>query len=149
MSLPEPPPRKSRWKVILLIAATALVLCCGGGGFAIYQVLKSATAPVRDAANAFVDDVSADRLDAAYASLCSSTKQKYSEAQFADYVNRQRKITGRSTIGFSVNKGAGEAGGESTGSVTLRLTYSDGSTAEHMFGLVKEGGDYHVCGDPY
>jgi flagellar basal body-associated protein FliL len=140
-----PAPRKRPWKKILLIVAVVLVLCCGGGGFAIYRVLKSASAPVRDAANTFVEDVAADRVDAAYASLCSATKQKFSSAQFAEYVHGRRKITKHHTIGFSVNKTAGR----DTGSVTMRLTYSDGSTEEHMFGLVKEGDDYHVCGDPY
>jgi hypothetical protein len=146
MTYPEPPPPRRRpWKKILLVVAIVLVLCCGGGGFGIYRVLKSASAPVRDAANGFVDDLTADRIDAAYGSLCSSTKQKFSSAQFADHVRGQRKITKHSTIGFSVNKTAGR----DTGSVTMRLTHSDGSTEEHMFGLVKEGGDYHVCGDPY
>jgi flagellar basal body-associated protein FliL len=142
---PPPPPRKRRWKTILLIVAAVLVLCCGGGGFAVYRVLKSASAPVRNAADAFVEDLSAGRVDAAYASLCSSTKQQYPPERFAAYVAGRPRITKHNTIGFSVNK----TPTADTGSVSMRLTYADRSQEKHTFGLVKEHGDYHVCGDPY
>src|SRR5690348_3528442 len=114
---PPPPPKRRRWPIIVLIAVVLLLLCCGGGGYAIYRAVASASAPVRDAANGFVDDLQANRVDAAYDKLCGTTKQAYTREAFADYVGRQRKITKHQTTSFSVNS----TNGQSTGSVTMRL----------------------------
>jgi hypothetical protein len=142
---PPPQPRKRRWPLILAIVLVALLLCCGGAGYGIYRFFANVSAPARDAANSFVEQLERGDIDAAYSSLCGPTKEAYSRAEFDDYLATQQKITGHSTTGFDVQS----SGGQSTATVTMRLTYADGSTRQHVFELLKEGSTYRVCGDPY
>jgi hypothetical protein len=142
---PQPPRKRFPWKTVIIVAVVLVLLCCGGGGYGIYRVFVAGSAPVRDSANAFVDDLQAGRIDAAYNSLCSSTKQEFSREKFDGYLATVQKITGHSVTGFSLNT----TNGKKTGQVTMKLTYFDGSTGTHVFELVEEGGKYRVCGDPY
>jgi hypothetical protein len=137
--------RRGRWKTILIVIVIALVLCCGGGGFGLYKFLSSVSAPVRNAANAFADDLAADRLDSAYGRLCADTQKQYPPDAFTQYVHDQPKFTKHSTRGFSTN----DDNGRHTGTVTMDLVLTDGSKQQHVFELVKEGDAYKVCGDPY
>jgi hypothetical protein len=143
---PQPEPRRRRrWPLILAIVAVALLLCCGGVGYGIYRLVVGVSAPARDAATGFVEKLERGDTDAAYESLCAQTKEAFSRDKFDDFLATQQKITGHSTVGFSVNT----SGGRETATVTMRLTNVDGSTTQHEFPLVKEGGTFRVCGDPY
>jgi hypothetical protein len=142
----SPPPRKRfPWKTVIIVAVVLLLLCCGGGGYGIYRVFVAGSAPVRDPANAFVDDLQGRRVDKAYDSLCNSTKQSFSREKFHGYVETDTQVTGHSITGFSLNT----TNGKKTGQVTMKLNYIDGSVRTHVFQLVEEGGKYRVCGDPY
>ena len=146
MSYPQGEPRRRRrWPLILAIVAVALLLCCGGVGYGIYRLVWGSTAPARDAATSFVQNLEHGELNAAYESLCTQTRESFSRERFSDFLATQEKITGHSTVGFSVNS----AGGRDTATVTMQLTHPSGGTTRHEFALVKEGGTYHVCGDPY
>jgi hypothetical protein len=142
---PAPRPRRRRWPIVLLVVAAVLAVCCGGGGYAVYRLVDRETAPVRAAANAFVDDLQAGRTDAAYDRLCTPVRQRLTRAAFASYVQGRPKITKHSTVGFSSDSTAGRQ----SGSVTMNLTYANGGTQRHVFVLVRENGVFRVCGDPY
>jgi hypothetical protein len=152
MGYPTPPPepvqprRRRRWPLIVAIVAVVLLLCCGGAGYGIYRFFVGVSAPARDAATSFVEKLERGDTDGAYESLCASTKEAFSRDKFNDFLETQQKITGHSTVGFSVNS---QAGGRDTATVTMRLTHVDGSTVRHEFSLVKEGGTFRICGDPY
>jgi hypothetical protein len=141
----QPPRKRFPWKTVIIVAAVLLVLCCAGGGYGIYRLFAAGSAPVRDPANEFVEDLQAGRTQEAYDSLCNSTKQQFSYDKFQGYVESDQKVTGHSITGFSINT----TNGRKTGQVTMKLSYADGSVRTHVFQLAEEGGRYRVCGDPY
>lgn len=130
---------------VILIVAVAFVVLCGGGGFAVYKVVSSVSAPIRSAANGFVDDLGAGRLDSAYGRLCADTQRRFSPSSFAGYVHSQPRFTKHTTRGFSAN----DDNGRHTATVSMDLIGPDGGKQQHLFTLVKEGRDYKVCGNPY
>src|SRR6185369_12782865 len=130
MSYPSPEPRRRRrWPLIVAIIAVALLLCCGGAAYGIYRLVVGVSAPARDAATSFVQKLERGDTDAAYESLCAPTKQAFTREKFNDFLETQQKVTGHSTVGFSVNS----AGGRDTATVTMQLTHPDGGTTRHEF----------------
>jgi hypothetical protein len=71
--------------------------------------------------------------------------RRYPAEQFAQYVHGQPRFTKHNTRSFSANNDKGQA----TATVTMDLVQANGAKQLHLFPLVKEGGVYKVCGDPY
>lgn len=149
MTMPAPPPRKShtlRW--ILITSGVVLVLCCGGGiigGVFLFHGLSKATGPVRDTADEFVTDLQNGDTSSAYQLLCSGTRSAFTPAAFAQGVAGQPRISGHEIDGVNVIS----SNGRSSATVMVKLTTASGFVDQHAFPLVKEGGRWKVCGQPY
>ena len=133
-----------RWKIILAVGIGVVVVCCGGGGFAVYKQASSASAAVRDPANAFVAHLEAGEVDTAYDSLCADTKEHFGKQAFADYVGSQQRINSHKVTGFSMTATTKVK----RGTVTMTLDYAAGGSGVHQFVLVQDGGAFKVGGDP-
>lgn len=111
----------------------------------VQSVTEGATEPAKTAAEAFVTDLEAGNVDAAYGQLCAATRSKYTLEVFKNGVSKRPKITGHSFGGVNVTN----YNGKTSATVVLTLTSDTGFTDRHTFPLVKDGDSWHVCGDPY
>jgi Domain of unknown function (DUF4878) len=146
---PAPPPAKSHTlRTVLIVVGVVLVLCCGGGiigGVFLFHGLSKATAPAEDAADEFVTDLQNGDTAGAYQLLCSGTQGAFTPAAFAQGVAAQPTISSHEMDGVNVVT----SNGHSSATVTVKLTTGSGFVDEHAFPLVKEGGRWKVCGQPY
>ena len=145
---PGPPPRRNRTtRIVLIVVAALVLLCCGGVAVSAFtfRSIQESTGPVRDTVDGFLGHLKADETDAAYASLCASTKGRYSETDFTTTVHNRPRLANYSIVNTSVSN----VNGRVSGAVTARLTYTDGSSEPHLFPLVKEDDAWLICGQPY
>jgi hypothetical protein len=146
---PPPPPRKSNTLAIVLITVgVAVVLCCGGGvvgGIFLYRGVAKATGPVRDVADRFVTDLQNGDTAGAYDLLCDGTREAFTPDAFARGVTSQPRIVGHEFAGINVTS----SGNGTTAVVRMKLTMQSGFVDRHSFPMVKEDGDWKVCGGPY
>lgn len=146
---PAPPPKKSNTlRIVLIVVGAVLVVCCAGGivgGVFLFRGVVKATGPARDATDQFVTDLQQGDTAGAYALLCDSTRAAFTPDRFAQGVASQPKIVSHKTGGVNVTSGSGG----STAVVTMKLTLQTGFVDEHTFPLVKEDGQWKVCGAPY
>jgi hypothetical protein len=144
-----PPPRKSRALKITLIILGLLVVVCGLfgiGGFVLFKgIVGEAIGPVRDDAGAFLSDLRDGNTSGAYSRLCSDTRSRFTEEQFAAGVAAQPKIRSYRITGSFVHNTNGSNGA----TVTAVLTSDTGFTDTHQLRLVHEAGAWKVCGNPY
>ncbi|GAA2358542.1 hypothetical protein [Dactylosporangium salmoneum] len=147
-AVPQAPPPKKTWRVVLIVVGAVLVLCCGGlgvGGYFLFKGVKEATGPALDAANQFVVNLEHGDTDAAYEQLCAGTRTAYTKDAFADGVAKQPKITAHKTTGVNV----ASINGRTTATATMTLTLDSGFSEQHAFPMLKESGDWKICGRPY
>jgi hypothetical protein len=133
---------------MLIVAGIVLAVCLAGlavGGVTMFNAVRNATAPARDAADAFVRDLEAGNAAGAHARLCRDTRERFSLDAFAGGVHSQARITGHRILGVNVST----VNGQSTAQVTMDLTYASGFTDRHSFLLVVEDDQWRVCGNPY
>jgi hypothetical protein len=145
---PGAPPRRNRTtRIVLIVVAALALLCCGGVAVATFafRSIQESTGPVRDTVDGFLGHLKADETDAAYASLCASTKGRYSETDFTTTVHNRPRVASYSIVSTNVSN----VNGRVSGAVTAQLTYTDGSSEPHQFPLVKEGDAWRICGSPY
>jgi hypothetical protein len=143
-----PPPRRKRTtRIVLIIVGVLGLLCCGGvvAATVTFRSIQESTGPARDAVDGFLAHLTADDTAAAYASLCTSTKQRYSEGDFTTTVHNRPRVSGYSIVNTNVST----VNGNVSGAVTAQLRYADGSSEPHLFPLVKEGDAWRICGQPY
>lgn len=143
---PPPPPVKPRNNVrtILIVVGIVLVLCCGGvavGGFFLFKGVANAVGPVRDAATGYVDDLVDHDYPGAYVHLCGAVKSRMNEEVFAGVMRRTFDVRSWDVTGTNVSN----MNGKVTGTVTMRLTMTDGSARTQIFPMVKEGDEWKVC----
>jgi hypothetical protein len=147
--VPQPPPKRGNTtKIVLIVVGVVLLLCCGGaavGGFALYRGVSQATGPVLASTNAFLGHLEAGENDAAYDGLCTSTRARFTRAQFDQIIAGRPRLTRHTVTGVNVST----VNGTATGVVNATIGYSDGSSDNHQFELTKNGGAWKVCGDPY
>ena len=146
--VPQPPRPQRPWKTILIVLGVVLVLCCGGaifGGYRLFKGVQGATEPARTAADTFVTALERGDTDAAYLLLCKATQAKFTREAFTDGVSKQPKISSHSFSGVNVMN----SGGKVSATVVLVLTFDTSFTERHTFPLVKEDGQWLVCGQPY
>jgi hypothetical protein len=107
--------------------------------------VSKATGPARDAADQFVTDLQNGDTSGAYDLLCSGTRGAFSPDDFAQGVAGQPKIVSHRLNGVRVSSGSGPT----TAVVTMKLTMQSGFVDQHNFPLLKEDGNWKVCGGPY
>jgi hypothetical protein len=130
-----------------IIVVLVVVLCCvvgSIGGYLIYRAVSS-TAPAVTAANHFLDDLTAGDDAAAYQRLCTTTQANYTLDEFTAAVQGQPHIRRHRVVGVSTST----VNGTRTALVTVDLTLDTGAPDTHALPLVREGGHWRVCGDPY
>ncbi|HEX6497905.1 MAG TPA: hypothetical protein VF054_02620 [Micromonosporaceae bacterium] len=145
---PLPPPVRrtglSRRTVsILVVVAVALV--CGGGGVLLYRTAQRAVGPARQTTVEFITDLQAGNATAAYDRLCNGTRTRISRAAFIQGVAAQPRIRSYKIEQVKVS----DINGKVSATVAANLTLDSGFVDQHTFPLVKEGGQWRVCGQPY
>lgn len=132
----------------LVLGALAVGLCLVGvAGLGLWnvQVVAGATGPVRETADGFFRELSAGEVDQAYRRLCAPTRSRWSEVGFAGWVRTPPVVTGYDILDVSVRT----RGGRPAGEVTVRVTRDGGAAEQRRLPVVKEEGEWRVCGDPY
>jgi hypothetical protein len=144
---PAPPASNRTRNIVLTILAVVLALCCCGGAVGGYLIKKATDGigPARAAADSFIGDLESGDTDSAYDRLCAPTQSRFSREQFEQGLTTRPKITRHTIAGVTVTSSNGVAKAR----VTARLTDEAGFTDTHVFELVKEIGDWKICGDPY
>lgn len=144
-----PPPKKTNTTKIVLIIVGAVLLFCllgaGGIGYFGYKVYSDNVAPARNVAVTFVKDLRDGDLTAAYDLLCRDARDAYSVTEFTTIVGAGEPIATYDVTGTSI----ASTNGKTTATVTMTLTTGTGRRADHDFRVVKENGDWKVCGQPY
>jgi hypothetical protein len=138
------PTRRRRSPTVL---AGVLALCCTGalaGGLMLVRAVHGIGSPARDAVDAFLADLVAGRVDAAYDRLCARTRGDVDRARFAEAV-AQRPVTGYEIDDVS----AASLGTRGAAVVSTRLIVAGGRVVEHTVPVTEEGDEWRVCGDPY
>jgi hypothetical protein len=145
---PAPLKKSNTTRTVLIIVGVVALVCCAGlaiGGFFLFNTAKNAIGPARDQANAFVQDLEADNARAAYDKLCTSTRARYSQQDLIRAMASEPRIVSHKVTGFNISTN----NGETTADITMELTDDSGASGKHTFHLVKEDGDWFVCGDPF
>jgi hypothetical protein len=147
--VPPPPPKNNNTlRIVLIVVGSLVALCCCagvvGGGFLFFSYKKE-SGPAGDATDRFVTDLEQNDTAGAYGLLCDKVHRVISADEFAAGVSSQPRIVSHESTGVRVNTGT--AG--TTATVSMNLTMVNGFVNSHDFPLVKENGDWKVCGEPY
>lgn len=126
----------------------ALLFCLvGAAGLGAYnlQAVYRASGPAQEAAEAFLRDVTAGNLPAAYERLCPDTRSRVTRDGFAQ---RVRALPGIRTYEIrDVSVATNRA--ELKGTVTADVTWETGVPEARTLTMVTVDGDWRVCGDPF
>jgi hypothetical protein len=147
-AVPAPPRPRRTLRTVLIVVGIVAVVCCGGAvtaGYFLFKGVSAATGPARDATNTFVGDLESGDTTGAYGLLCTDTQRRFTQDQFTEGVGGQPKISSHKIVGVNVLN----ANGSVSATVTAQLIQESGFSERHQFSLVKEGGAWKVCGDPY
>jgi Domain of unknown function (DUF4878) len=132
----------------LRTAVYVAIVCVVGAIIAIYFALKSPsvpTGPARSAAQNFFNDLKASSYHDAYGSLCSITKQSFTQDQF---VSGQQSLP--AVDGYTITKVTTQrVNGSPAATVTVDFTRHGGTIEHHNVPMVQESGRWLVCGEPY
>jgi hypothetical protein len=132
--------------VIILIVLGAggfvLMLGCAGCIYLGYTAYKSSVPAAQASADAFLDELKADHVDAAYDSTSSTFRSAQTKQQFRDFVSRVKTLktqTSRSIDSSSLFEGTGGK------KVTLKITlHSPDNATSCTIVLVEEQGQWKV-----
>ncbi|MEH1168490.1 hypothetical protein V6V47_24200 [Micromonospora sp. CPCC 205539] len=132
----------------LVFAGFGVVLCCVGvAGLGAWnlQTVRQAAGPIRETADGFLGEMTVGDTDGAYERLCKDARSKWSAIGFTSWVRTPPMVTDYEITDVSVST----RGGRPHGTVTVRLTRAGGTSEERQLPVVREGGDWRVCGDPF
>ncbi|WBB70860.1 hypothetical protein [Micromonospora sp. WMMD812] len=132
----------------LVFAGVGVALCCVGvAGLGVWnlQVVTQAAGPVRETSDEFLRSVTVGDTDGAYERLCEEARGKWSEVGFTSWVRTPPMVRDYEIVDVSVTT----RGGRPHGTVTVKLTRDSGTTEERKLPVVREGGHWRVCGDPF
>ena len=135
-------------RTILIIVAAVVLFCCiglAGAGIWLFVATKNAVGPAKNTAVSFVEDLESNNAGSAYNRLCPSVRNKLTREDFIAGVASQPPIASHKVTGVDVHSD----NGITTADIRMDLTGSNGETAEHTFPMVKVGGTWYVCGNPY
>ncbi|WP_229404805.1 MULTISPECIES: Rv0361 family membrane protein [Micromonospora] len=144
--LPGPPPKPHKTgrttRTVIIVAAVVALLCCAGAftasGVWFFRTVQGATAPARDAATAYLDDVRAGDHPAAYARLCDELRSQVTEEEFARARAAEPALGNYRVTATEVSSSTGS---QSRAEVTVTA-----AGREQVLILVEEGGGWRVCG---
>jgi hypothetical protein len=143
---PSAPRKRRTSRSLAVILAVVAVVCCGGAaavGYAFYQ-LGNTVGPPRSAADTFLSDLEKNDTTGAYGLLCGAVQAHLTQRLFTEYVAAQPHLRSHRIVNTSVST----VNGQASAVVTADLTRDSGSD-QHSMTLVKENGQWHVCGSPY
>ncbi|GAB3935296.1 hypothetical protein GCM10027614_09790 [Micromonospora vulcania] len=132
----------------LAFAGFGVALCCVGvAGLGAWnlQTVRQAAGPIRETADGFLREVSVGDTTGAYDRLCSDARTRWSPIGFNSWVRTPPMVTDYEITDVSVATRSGRP----HGTVTVRLTRSGGISEERQLPVVREDGDWRVCGDPF
>jgi hypothetical protein len=141
-------PKRGRGRTVLIVVAVVAVVCCGGSvaaGWALYKGVGAATGPPHDAGDKFLSDLESGNTSGAYGLLCESERGHLSQDSFTSLIAAQPRLRSHKIVSTSVRSVNGNAGAL----VVADLHRDSGSVDRHSIQLFREGGAWHVCGDPY
>jgi hypothetical protein len=144
----RPTRRRPLRRAVLLSGAALLLLCCiGAAGLGAwnFQSIRQSAGPARQAAAAFLTDVTAGDATGAYDRLCAATRQRWSRPEFAALIGAPPRISRYALRDVSV----ATQDGKPRGSVTAELTMDSGRVDSRKLVMVRDGGAWRVCGDPF
>jgi hypothetical protein len=123
------------------------VVCCAGGitaGVLAVRADDSANSAVRDAGNAFINDLQDNNYSQAYGRMCTSLHNQLTLDQFTQQVQSKPHISGHRVTSTSVV----DVNGRTTGLVDAQLTRDGGGSDSSSFTLTKEDGTWKMCSQP-
>jgi len=132
----------------LSLAAAGLFVCCVGAaglGAWNYQQIRQSSSGARTAAEAFLHDVTRADTAGAYDRLCGDTRERWSRDDFVQRLSVPPTITRYAIDDVAVATDRGQV----RGTVTATLTRRSGTTDQREIPMVKDGGQWRVCGDPF
>ncbi|WP_433215294.1 hypothetical protein ACQP00_05610 [Dactylosporangium sp. CS-047395] len=132
------------WKIIIFSAIGAFVLCCGGGAAGLFFIVDKSTKAPKAAASDFLTALEGGKIQAAYDMLCTDTQANYGPETFETFVAKNPP----SAHDFGWGGSYSNENGTETASISADVTFKSGKTS-HSFEMLKEGGAWKVCGDPY
>ncbi|MFY1670702.1 hypothetical protein ACN27G_12150 [Plantactinospora sp. WMMB334] len=140
------PPR--RFRGVLSVVAAGLFVCCVGAtglGAWNYQHVRQSSGAAREAAEAFLHDVTSGDAAGAYDRLCVDTRERWSREEF------ERRLAVPPTISrYAVDDvEVASDRGQLRGTVTATLTRRSGATDRREMPMVRDGDQWRVCGDPF
>jgi hypothetical protein len=144
---PAPPPRKRRTgRRLVVILVVVAVVCCGGAAAAAYGLFRLGTGvgPPRTAADTFLSDLERDDTAGAYGLLCGAVRGHLSQDSFTAFVAAQSHLRSHKIVNTSLST----VNGQASALVSADLTRDSGAGRQSMT-LVKENGQWRVCGSPY
>ncbi|MFJ6164440.1 hypothetical protein ACIQH6_04910 [Micromonospora orduensis] len=143
------PARRNRpMRTGLAFAGFGVALCCVGvAGLAAWnlQTVRGAAGPIRETADGFFNEVTVGDTTGAYDRLCKDARSRWSAIGFTSWVRTPPMVTDYEITDVSVATKSGRA----HGTVTVKVTRDGGITEERRLPVVREGGDWRVCGDPF
>ncbi|MEV4641012.1 hypothetical protein AB0J80_27090 [Actinoplanes sp. NPDC049548] len=133
--------------MLIVVGVVSVLLCAGGltGGYFFFRAVQKATGPARQAADGFVTDLESGNAGAAYGRLCADTRRDFTRDEFVQGLNGQPRIRSHRIVGVSVS----DSNGRVSALVTAELKLDTGFVDQHRFPLVKEDGQWKMCGQPF
>ncbi|GIJ27296.1 hypothetical protein Vqi01_24580 [Micromonospora qiuiae] len=129
--------------VVLAVVGVVVFLVLAGAGTAVYLTARSG-----GVAKQVVDDyyraLEEQRFDDAYGMLCADVRSSQPWETFESTVAARPPTTHEMTGELRVNG----MPWETTGTVGVSVTYADGTSQARMVSLVRQGGDWLICGSP-
>lgn len=133
---------------VLALAATGLFVCCVGAaglGAWNYQQVRQSSDAARDAAEAFLHDVTSGDAAGAYDKLCGDTRERWSRDDFVQRLSMPPTISRYAIDDVAVASDQGQL----RGTVTAKLTRRSGAVDRREMPMVMDGDHWRVCGDPF
>ncbi|MEV4657398.1 hypothetical protein [Micromonospora sp. NPDC049301] len=144
----RPARRRRPMRTGLAFAGIGVALCCVGvAGLGAWnlQTVRQAAGPIRETADGFLNEVTLGDTDGAYERLCADARSRWSPVGFTSWVRTPPMVSDYEITDVSVTTRSGRP----HGTVTVKVTRDGGISEERRLPVVREGGDWRVCGDPF
>ncbi|GIJ79300.1 hypothetical protein SAMN05443287_11023 [Micromonospora phaseoli] len=132
---------QTRKTVLLVVVGVVVLLVLAGAGSAVFLTARSG-----GVAKEVVDDyyraLEERRFDDAYGVLCSDVRDGQSREAFVSAVETRPPSSHEMTGELRVNG----LPWKTTGTVGVSVTYADGTTQARMVPLLRQDGDWLICG---
>jgi hypothetical protein len=147
--------RRGRKVALVAVALLAILFLCGVAGAVLVSSVVTARGPVEASVDAFMQALSRDDFDGAYAQFSTRAKRSIEAGEFEEYFSRRANralFAGYQAAGieninitFATNADPDAPQGQ-VAEVNGMLTYQDGFTGSFEAILEREGGEWHMDG---